>query len=218
MGPTSKKIIRALMGILSMTMFVFFALSVFGGTPDPFSPVLAMAFVFNDLDHEGGDNIGGFTSVAWLGIAHEIKTYPTQDRNAVELEGNYEMKPGKKFYKIYVTAKTGGAEAENQGELDGMSFLQKPVFFHPGTRKEVLAMARKLNNARGVILFKDPNSGNIVQFGDQDFPVYFKPRVAFGMQPTDRRGLFVDCEADNFNAALIYPGTIPLDPAPDPLS
>lgn len=221
---TSKKIISRLMGGLTLLFMVFFLSSMLGGVFDPISGTMAFAFLYNDLDWEGGDNIGGFTSTGYLAIHHEVDTWPTFNRNAttdaemVELTGDYVMKEGKKFYKVYFTQRTAGAESENQGEIDGKSFMQKPVFFIPGTRTQNLAAARKLNNARGILLVKDPNTGEMIQFGDEDFPLHFKPRVAFGNQPTDRRGLFVDCEADNFNAALVYKGTIPLTPAAAPAS
>jgi hypothetical protein len=219
----SKTIIRSLLLLLGCMFAALFVTNAFVlGSADLFSGSLALAFTFGDVDWEGGDNIGGFTSQGWMGIFHEIHAWPEQDRNAstdeglIELTGNYVMKEGKKFYKIYITQRTAGAESENQGEIDGKSFLQKPTFFIPGSRVETMAFARKINNTRGILLLKDPNTGEMIQFGDKDFPLHFMPRLAFGNQPTDRRGLFVDCEADNFNAALIYKGTIPLDPAPAP--
>jgi len=224
METTSKNVINVILRTLALSFGLFFMFTMLMGGFDPFSGTMAMAFLYSDLDWEGGDNIGGFTSTGYLAIHHEVGTWPTFNRNAttdaemVELTGDYVMKEGKKFYKVYFSQRTAGAESENQGEIDGKSFMQKPTFFIPGTRTQNLAAARKLNNARGILLVKDPNTGDIIQFGDEDFPLHFKPRVAFGNQPTDRRGLFVDCEADNFNAALIYKGTIPLTPADAPSS
>lgn len=220
MGPISKKHFNIILGILSLAMAFVFTHTLFvAGVPDPFSGTLAFAFTYSSIEWEGGDNIGGFTSKAYLIINNEVLTFPTFNRNAatdsemVELSGEYAMKEGKQAYEIYVSPRTFGAESESQGEIDGQSFMQKPTFFLPGTKTEVLAMARKLNNAKGIIIGKDPNTGNMIQFGDEDFPLNFKPRLAFGGTPTDRRGLFVECEGDSFNAALIYPGTLPLTPA-----
>ena len=123
------------------------------------------------------------------------------------------LKADKNFIRFYVTPRTFGGEAENQGEIDGKSFLQKGTFFYPGTREEAIAFARKINNARGILIGIDPNTGKRYQFGSREFPCHFKPKIDFGNEPTSRRGLTVEFEADNFMPTMIYPGSIPLSGA-----
>jgi hypothetical protein len=178
--------------------------------------ILASGFAFASVDWEGGDNIGGFTSEAFLALHHEIDTWPTlsaspaSDTDLVTLSGNYAFKEGKSFYRIYVTPKTFGATAEVQGEIDGKSFNQKGSFFYPSTREQALALARKLNNAQGILIGIDPNTGKRTQFGSKDLPCRFSAKVDHGTEPTSRRGLTVEFEADGLHPGLIYPGAITL--------
>lgn len=210
---TSKSILQFFLAALSMIVFAAMAAS---SAADPLAITVASGFAFSSIDWEGGDNIGGFTSEAFLGLHHEIATFPTlkenpgDDTELVTLEGDYVMKDGKNFIRIYVTPRTFGMEAENQGEIDGKSFVQKGEFFYPGGREEAIALARKLNNARGILIGIDPNTGKRVQMGSREFPCHFSPKLNFGNEPTSRRGLTVEFEADNFMPAMMYPGAIPL--------
>jgi hypothetical protein len=221
----SNKIVRALLTLLSITFTILAVGSFLVGTPDPGFITLATGFVFADIDWDGGDNMGGFTAQAYLGIYNEIDTWPTlaaspsTDEELVSLTGTYTCDEGKSFYQIYVTPRTFGGEAENQGEIDGKSFLQKGEFFYPGTKKEALALARKLNNNRGIIIGVDPNTGNRIQFGSKEFPLFFSPKIMFGKTATDRRGITVEFECDHTHAALIYNQAIPLSSGQvDPIS
>lgn len=213
MQKQSKQIMRSLFGLLSLAVFAGLTLTGFDAT----SAVVASGFAFSSIDWEGGDNIGGFTSEAFLGLHHEVDSWPTlkenpsSDTELVTLEGDYTMREGKNFIRIYVTPRTFGMEAENQGEIDGKSFVQKGEFFYPGGREEAIALARKLNNARGILIGIDPNTGKRVQMGSREFPCHFSPKLNFGNEPTSRRGLTVEFEADNFMPAMLYPGAIPLD-------
>lgn len=205
--------------MLSLLALVFTALaawSFFQGAPDGGYIVTATGFAFASMDWTGGDNMGGFTSEAYLGIASEIETWPTlaaepaSDSEMVTLTGTYVCKTDKSFYQIYVTPRTFGGESGSQGEIDGKCFLQKGEFFYPGTKVEALALVRKLNNNRGIIIGVDPNTGNRIQFGSKEFPLFFTPKVMFGKSATDRRGITVEFETDHNHAALIYNNAIPL--------
>ncbi len=210
---SSKTIINFLFSLLSLVLFAVIACT---SGVEPVSVTVASGFAFASVDWQGGDNIGGFTSEAFLGIYHEIDDFPaltdnpTTDAELVTLVGDYVMKDTKKFIRIYVTPRTFGMEAENQGEIDGKSFVQKGTFFYPGGREEAIALARKLNNARGILIGIDPNTGKRIQMGSKEFPCHFTPKLNFGNEPTSRRGLTIEFESDNFMPALIYPGAIPL--------
>ena len=216
MQPTSKKIMRATLKVLALTFLAMFSIMAFTGMFDIASASIASGFAFASIDWEGGDNIGGFTSEAFLGLYHEVDSFPAlpadpaTDADLVTLAGDYTMKLEKHFVRIYVTPRTFGMEAENQGEIDGKSFVQKGTFFYPGGKEESVALARKLNNARGILIGIDPNTGKRVQMGSKEFPCHFSPKLNFGSEPTSRRGLTVEFEADGFLPAMFYPGAIPL--------
>ena len=216
MQPTSKRLLYGLLSVLSVTFFAFFAMTAAQGQADIAGAVIAGGFAFASVDWQGGDNIGGFTSEAFLAVHGEVTTWPTLNPNPVTdaehvtLTGDYAFLEGKNFYRIYVTPKTFGGSAEVQGEIDGKSFLQKGTFFFPSTREEGLALARKLNNTVGVLIGIDPNTGKRIQFGSKDLPCRFSPKVDYGTEPSARRGLTVEFEADSIHPALIYPGAIAL--------
>lgn len=216
MTAISKRNVMFMISMLAMIFTCFAAWTAFAGSIDPTGVVMATGFTFASMDWTGGDNMGGFTSKAYLGIASEITTWPTlasnptTDSQLVTLTGTYACAEGKSFYEIYVTPRTFGGESDSQGEIDGKSFLQKGEFFYPGTKVEALALARKLNNNRGIMIGVDPNTGNRIQFGSEEFPLFFTPKVMFGKTATDRRGITIEFETDHTHAALIYNGAIPL--------
>lgn len=216
MTAISKRNIMAMISLLAMVFTCLAAWTAFNGAPDAGSVIMATGFTFASMDWTGGDNMGGFTTKAYLGIASEITTWPalasspSSDAQLVTLAGTYACAEGKSFYSIYVTPRTFGGQSDPQGEIDGKSFLQKGEFFYPGTKVEALALARKLNNNRGIIIGVDPNTGNRIQFGSEDNPLFFTPKVMFGKQATDRRGITIEFEADHTHAALVYNGAIPL--------
>ena len=214
MKSNSFRIIKGLLFIL-FASFCFLSIeSILIGAPDPGSIILASGFAFGNLDWAGGDNMGGFTSEAYLAISKEIVDWPTlpsnpvTDADLVTLTGTYTFVEGKSFYKIYVTPRTFGGDSDSQGEIDGKSLLQKGEFFYPGTHTEALAFVRKMNNARGVLIGIDPNNGNRIQFGSKEFPLFYSVKVSFGKTATDRRGVTVEYETDHTHGALIYPGAI----------
>ncbi len=199
---------------------LFIAFSIFTwitGPPDYTGISLGMSFAFGDLTFEDEpENMGGFTALAYLGFIPHIDSYPTINRNpntdeeAIQLQGNYVMKATKHFIEVYVTPGTFSAIAENQGDTDAKSFHPKGEFFYPGTKLACLALCRKLNNSRGVLIGVDPNTGDRYNWGTKELPVRFKPKVDFGKGPADRRGITIEWECDSFAPAWIYNGSIPL--------
>ncbi len=176
-------------------------------------------FDFTDLawaDH--AENMGGFNSSAFLGISTDIDTYaelpavPAAEADYVTLEGVYVMKPTKKFIEVHVTPDTAKAIAENQGETDGQSFKLKGEFLYPGTKAECRAFARKINNARGVIILEDAEGERLV-VGTKARPCYFKPTLDWGQKAADRKGMTVAFESDSFVPGYLHDGAIPLTPA-----
>jgi hypothetical protein len=217
----SKLIIRSLLGIIALAFMLFGIVDVSMTqilTPEHFvAPGLAMAFVFADLDWtDEPENMGGLTSEMYIGLSGHILTWPTlkidpaTDEEAVSLVGSFIMEEAKHFIKVYSTPDTAKLEPENQGEMDGQSFKQKGELFYPGTRKEAVAFARKINNARGCVIGIDPNTGDRYVIGTKEKPVYFKPSVSTGGAAADRRGVKLEFSSDSFLPFAFYDGPIPL--------
>ncbi|MBW6490838.1 MAG: hypothetical protein K0B15_06535 [Lentimicrobium sp.] len=217
----SKSIFRFLIGLIAVSLMIFgifdLSLAQVISPEHLISPGLAMAFIFADLDWEDEpENMGGLTSEMYIGLSGHIATWPTlisnpqTDEEAVTLQGSFAMNLDKHFIKVYSTPDTAKLEPENQGETDGQSFKQKGELFYPGTRKEAVAFARKINNARGCIIGIDPNTGERYVVGSKEKPVYFKPSVSTGGAAADRRGVKLEFNSDSFLPFAFYDGAIPL--------
>lgn len=218
---SSKNILRLFSGLMGMALMAFtvFCMATGGGISlaDAIPTGLAFAFVFGDLDWlDEPENMGGLTSSAYIAITSHIATEPTlkanpaNDTEATTLQGSYVMETGKHFIEVYTTPDTFSMAPENQGEVDGQSFRVKGELFYPGTRKEAIAFARKINNARGVVIGIDPNSGDRIVVGSKAKPAYFKPSVTTGAAAADRRGVKIEFWADSFLPFAFYNGAIPL--------
>lgn len=178
-----------------------------------------LAFNFTDITWEGPiEGMGGFSTIAYFAAWEDIETWPTlpsgtgtslTDTQLVTLQGHFVMKATKHFIKVYVSPDTADFKASNQGETDGQSFRNEGEFFVPGTDVASRALARKLNNSRGVLIMVDP-SGDRVCIGTESFPCFFKPSISFGKAAADRKGLTVTFFQNHYVPGLIYNGSIPL--------
>lgn len=212
------KVFRFFNIAFSLIMAAFCITTIIQGTPDPISGFLAMAppFTFHDLEWENEpENMGGFQIGCYIGICRDIESYPTltanpsTDEEAILLQGNYTMKADKSFIYMYTTPDTLTLKPENQGEVDGKSFKIKGELFYPGTKAECMAFARKINNARGVVIAVDTDGERVV-VGDKGHPVYFTPNLDWGKKAADRRGMTITFESDSFCPGYKYNGAIPL--------
>lgn len=177
-----------------------------------------MPFEFSDVLFENEpENMGGFNQIIFFAPIRDIETFPTlvsdpsTDDEAVELVGDFVMKTDKHFVQIYTSPETVKLDSEPQGDPDGKSFKNKGEFFVPGSANDVVALSRKLANARGIIIMVDPNTGERICVGTENLPCYFNPKVSHGQKHADRRGATIEFESDTFVPGMKYNGAIPLD-------
>jgi hypothetical protein len=111
---------------------------------------------------------------------------------------------------IYATDKTVQFDAENQGETDGQSFRQHGQFFHPGSKMEVSAFARRVNNTPGYLVVIGPD-GTQYLIGQPGLPCTIKPGFTGGAARTDRKGTMFTFEADSFAPIVILGAPIDID-------
>lgn len=219
----SFKVVKSGLVLLSLVLIVFTIVNyLMEGKLDPSGLILGAgalkaSFSFGDLLFEDEpENMGGFTSIAYIAISRDIQTYPSvpsnpsTDEECTTLVGDYVMKTDKNFFQFYSTPGTAGVMSESQGELDAKSFKIKGELFYPGTSKEATALARKLNNAHGVVIMTDPNTGKRMNYGTSELFVTFSASVNYGKAHADRRGVTVTFETDSFVPAWFYEGEIPL--------
>jgi hypothetical protein len=173
-----------------------------------------MPFMFDTdyLDTPSGI-MGGFDRVAYLALVDwivgwpELVKNPKTDDELVTLTGEFVMAPDTAFIKI---SGRSGLTSESQGERDCTSVKNSGQLFRAGTHAENIALHRKLNDARGVIIFTDgPRGDDRTVIGDKLRPCRFTAQVDYGTNAADSKGVTVNYEADSFVAGYKYNGSIP---------
>jgi len=172
---------------------------------------------FTDMSEPTGDNMGGFTVTAYIAETKDIATEPVKSdapatlAESVTLTGPITMEAGKYFHTVYITPRTFSMLMESQGEIDGKSFRPNGEFFYPSSRDVARGFAKKIKDAKIVLIAIDPNTGERIWIGSKNLPVFCSPRVEFGAAAPDRRGVFTAFECDSPAPGYDYNGAIPLD-------
>jgi len=169
----------------------------------------------NETGYEDGEeHMGGNGVVAYIALFTDISTWPTENASPATLEetvlltGNYVMATNKYFIKVLVPPNTLSDDSEGQGEAGGRSFRNNGVFKLPGKDAENRGLARRLNNARGVIII--PDEFGRIAYGSQTRPVQFMPSGSSGLAATDFKGFEYTWEGDSHAPGYTYNGSIPL--------
>lgn len=172
----------------------------------------------------GSENMGGYKNRLLFIPACAVSAVPelpeiddtSTPADLVTAIGSFVFKDAEsKPMFIYATDKTVQLDAENQGETDGQSFRQFGQFFHPGSKAENGAFARKVNNTPGYLIIEDPN-GVQYMVGSKGLPCTIKPAFAGGTARTDRRGTTYTFEADSFCPYIILGTPIDFDEIENP--
>lgn len=179
---------------------------------------LALPVGFSPLKWEtGSENMGGFKNrllfipAASVTAAPDLPTTIAAAEDLVTAEGSFTFSTeGDKPIFIYATDKTVKLDAENQGEVDGQSFVQKGEFFHPGSKADVAAFARQVNNTPGYLILEGPD-GTQYMVGTPGLPCTIKPAFNGGAARSDRKGFMFTFEADSFCPFVILGTPIDFD-------
>lgn len=175
-----------------------------------------------DIEYASGqDNTGGMTQTFYFAYAEDILTWPTYSSKSVaadedelmNYEGNFIMKPGKKFYKGYCTQDTGEVRWEAQGGIDGKSFKHMFELFRPSSDAKTLAFLDLVKNANLVLIGRD-RDGNWRVVGSE----FMSAKLESGSGTTGKTAEDVKGDTMVFSTSLesppkFYPGTIPLTEA-----
>ena len=171
----------------------------------------------------GSENMGGYKNFILFIPADHVSAIPelpieiTDSDDLVTATGSFEFKEegGVPTY-IYATDKSVDYNAENQGEVDGQSFIQKGEFAHPGTQAQAGAFSRRVNNTPGYVIVEDVDG---VQYmcGSKGLPAYIKPAFTGGKARTDKKGFIFTFEADSFAPFVILGTPIDIDALENPV-
>ncbi len=226
-----KKILSILTGIL-MAIFVgqlfaqvldvspfitVGALIALGSIPLPFTGVLM--FNFADMTWaDGEENMGGLQTIGYYALIADIDNFPELPDNpstaaeevTLEASPGFTFESGKNFFKLYSTQETSEVVDENQGEVDGQSFVHKATIFFPGNKAEAFAFAKHVNNSNMVFIFLEADGTRRV-IGSRAFPAKCKPSFTTGKATADRKGMTMEIQSYGYTPAPFYEGVIRLD-------
>lgn len=166
---------------------------------------------------DGLENMGGLKTIGYYALWADIEEWPALKANPataaeeVTLQGNFRMKTGKYWHKLYSTMETSELKDENQGEPDGQSFVHKATIFYPGTKPEALGFAKLANNSSMVFIFEEISGGNRRVIGSQGIPAKVKPSFTVGKATADRKGMTMEIQCYGYAPALLYDGVLELE-------
>lgn len=159
----------------------------------------------------GRDNMGGmatkfiFTQMDELLTIKGLKT-TTSPGDSVTINGSHVWAATKGAHAIYFTTESVKLKAEPQGEKGGESKKITVSGFYPGTSKAAAELDRKGANDEFIGWVKDPNTGNFVQIGSEDFPATIKCTYDSGEAGSGRKGYSIEITASMVGITF-YEGT-----------
>ncbi|NCD40938.1 MAG: hypothetical protein EOL88_02485 [Bacteroidia bacterium] len=166
---------------------------------------------------DGTENMGGLKTIGYYALWADIDEFPSfpaapaTAADEVTLEGNFRMKTGKYWKKLYSTMETSELIDENQGEWDGQSFVHKATIFFPGTKAEALGFAKLANNSNMVFIFDELSGGNRRVIGSEGIPAKVKPSFTTGKATADRKGMTMEIQCYGYTPAPLYDGVIEIE-------
>ena len=142
---------------------------------------------------------------------------PTSVEQQVSVEGDFVLKAGKFFKRIYTTQGKGKVEFESMGEDDVQMFKNKATLKYPDISDEALALAKGTMNANVIFVIGTRTSGvnkpkiawSIL--GSKEYNTKVTPKGNSGDNPGSDKGLSVEIEAPDFMPLPKYLGEIILE-------
>lgn len=216
-----KNIFQKFLGVLVLVIVSIVIAQIEMGTG------MALAFAlpigFSNLTWpSGSENMGGYKNRLLFIPADSVTAVPELPPEAIAAEdlvtaaGAFTFKDtADKPIFIYATKGTVDYNSEPQGEIDGHSQKNTLVFTHPGSKAEVAAFGRKVNNTPGYLIFEDHN-GVQYMLGEKGMPCSISQSFAGGAAPADRKGTTFTAEADSFCSYIILGTPIDMDEIENP--
>ena len=176
------------------------------------------AVTFASLTYaQGQNNMGGYQNWAAfipLSIIESMPELPsaqTDNDDYVVAAGSFVFKTGESPIFMYATEETVKYSSELVGERDGHSYEQKIEFFYPGNKKEAHALATRIKNLPGIILFAD-SDGKQQIIGDKFLPAYLSPSFDGGQKRADLRGFKFEGGAASNQSGVFLETPLTVDP------
>lgn len=171
-----------------------------------------------DITDQQEHNMGSLQETIYVCKSTDVSTWPTLPdltgsmvQQAV-LTGNLTLKAGKEMKEIRATLDTAMIESEEQGEVDGVSYVQRIKFLKSGMSAKALGFASITKNTGLVFIVKRPN-GDTFMIGSEQFPCRRQTggKTTTGETTASRAGSELTFFSYGNTPVPMYDGTIPVD-------
>lgn len=144
---------------------------------------------------------------AWPTINDDITNDETTAAAAAKYTGNFTLKQGKKFIKVYSTQGKGKATFELIGERDSKMYKNKLHLSYPDLTVEGLAFCKEAANGDALFLTKSAGRWHVI--GNPDYRTEASSTSGdTGDEAGSAKGIALDFECPDTTPLPIYEGTI----------
>ena len=177
---------------------------------------IALANVPFTIGQANGSGIGKYV---YFVAASDIEAWPTITDNIqdaasaaayIGYTGNFTLKEGALFIRIYNTQGEGVLSAEATGERDSKMYLNKLSFRFPKLTQEAAVLSDAVVNGDGVFIAWHDGAYRVV--GHSHYRCDVTPNVTSGDAAGSSKGVTFEAECPDYKALPIYAGKIQFAP------
>lgn len=177
---------------------------------------IALANVPFTIGQANGSGIGKYV---YFVAASDIEAWPTITDNIqdaasaaayIGYTGDFTLKEGALFIRIYNTQGEGVLSAEATGERDSKMYLNKLSFRFPKLTQEAAVLSDAVVNGDGVFIAWHDGAYRVV--GHSHYRCDVTPNVTSGDAAGSSKGVTFEAECPDYKALPIYAGKIKFAP------
>ena len=175
---------------------------------------LALANVPFGIGQVNGSGIGKYV---YFVAADDIVSWPTITDNLADAEsesayigytGNFTLKTGAKWIRIYNTQGEGEVTSEATGEADSKLFTNKLTYRFPKLTGPAAVLANAVVNGDGVFIAWHDGAYRVI--GDEHYRCDVNPNATTGNTAGSSKGITFEASCPNHKMMPIYSGTLEL--------
>lgn len=181
---------------------------------------ICMAIALSNVPFTIGQaNGSGIGKYVYFVAASDIEAWPTITDNIqdaasaaayIGYTGNFTLKEGALFIRIYNTQGEGVLSAEATGERDSKMYLNKLSFRFPKLTQEAAVLSDAVVNGDGVFIAWHDGAYRVV--GHSHYRCDVTPNVTSGDAAGSSKGVTFEAECPDYKALPIYAGKIQFAP------
>lgn len=175
---------------------------------------IAMSNVPFGIGQVNGSGIGKYV---YFAPADQIEAWPTitdnmEDATAADdyigYTGNFKLKSGSTWIRVYNTQGEGEMSAEPTGEADSKLFTNKLKYRFPKLTTEAAVLTNAIVNGDGVFIAWHDGAYRVI--GHKHYRTTVNPNVTSGNTAGSAKGITFEASCPDHKALPIYRGTLEL--------